>query len=380
MNTKTTHISPWRLLGKTFSSIIFLCSLVAALLLIVSAYSDGFSPAKHSAFPSYLAFLFPLFWIINFCFLTYWLIRRKWRIIVSIIAILLSWPSFNAFFPIHFKKEIPENTIKFLTYNVQHFDLYAPHTEKQANPIIQYILDQDADIVCLQEYAYLYKDGKADIHDDFKEKYPYNRSEDVINVNNYKYNGLACFSKYPIIDAWRIPYFSKYNGSAVFKIDVNGKIVTIVNNHLETNQLTEKDKVEYIDALKDIEKGTGVKTNVVQIADIARKRLGVAFKIRAEQAELVADEINRARDYVIACGDFNDPPNSYTRHVIKGDKLRDAFADTGFGMSHTYNQNKFYFRIDHILYSPNLIPYNCQVDNSVKYSDHYPMTCYFKIK
>ena len=32
-----------------------------------------------------------------------------------------------------------------------------------------------------------------------------------------------------------------------------------------------------------------------------------------------------------------------------------------------------FFRIDHILASPNLKPYRCKVDRSIKQSDHYPI-------
>ncbi|MCD7973797.1 MAG: endonuclease/exonuclease/phosphatase family protein [Candidatus Azobacteroides sp.] len=267
-----------------------------------------------------------------------------------------------------------------MTFNVQHFDLYAPHDSKEKNPIVQYILDHDADIVCLQEYGYLYIDGKPEVHEEFKKKYPYCKTNDIVNVNNYKYHGLACFSKYPITDSWTIPYESENNGSCVYKVDVNGKIITIVNNHLETNRITKKDRAEYAEAFNNIEGARGVKTKVFQLADIARQRLGVAFKIRDGQAKLVKEEIDKSNKYIIACGDLNDPPNSYAAYLIKGNKLRDAFADTGLGFRHTYNENKFYFRIDHIFYSPDLKAYNCMVDNKEKYSDHYPMICYFTFK
>ena len=376
MKNGKNKIAPFfKLIRKAFSSILVVLTLFLGIVLILSAYADRFSPATYSAFPSYVAFLFPAFLMVNLISLLYWLVRRKWPFFIVIVFIAISWPSVNAFFPIHFKQKVPENAIKFVTFNVEHFDLYAPHGEKQKNPIVQYILDMDADIICLQEYAYLYVNGKPDIHEDFKKKYPYYRTDDVINVNNYKYNGLACFSKYPIIEAWRVPYYSQYNGSVVFKIDVNGKIITLINNHLETNRITKNDKEQYAHAL-NVNGVKDAKKKVRELTSITRDRLGVAFKIRAEQAKIVAEEINKASGHIIVCGDLNDPPNSYARYKIKG-KLKDAFADTGFGMSHTYNENKFYFRIDHIFHTPNLKAYNCYVDDDKKYSDHYPMICYF---
>ncbi|MDR2475184.1 MAG: endonuclease/exonuclease/phosphatase family protein [Bacteroidales bacterium] len=363
--------------GKVFASIMFLVTVFFAILSIISAYSDHLSPATYSAFPSYLAFAFPLFLVINMILIIFWIFRKRWFFAIPLAAILAGWPAVSAFFPVHLEQEVPENAIKLLTYNVQHFELYASHKAEIGSPILHYILEQKADIICMQEYAFAYKNGKMQVHQELKEVYPYYSSHDVINVNNVMYNGLAVFSTYPILDAQRINYPSEHNGSVLVKVNVNGKILNIINNHLETNRITEKDRAEYATILGDLDNRNKAKEKILRLASIARNRLGVAFKIRAEQADSVACVIDKLDGYIIACGDFNDPPNSYSHHRIKGDKLRDAFADSGFGMSHTYNENKFYFRIDHILYSPNIKVFNCKVDNQVKYSDHYPMSCYF---
>lgn len=378
MKKRSAIASFWKMIGRAFSSVFFLLTLAFSLITIASAYAAHLSPVKFSAFPAYLAFVFPGFLIITLFFLIGWMIRRKWPFFIPFISLIICWPTINAFFPFHFKTEVPASAIKFMTYNVQYFDLYAPHDKENDNPIIQYILDQDADIVCLQEYAHLYIDGKPALHDELKKKYPYYFLHDITNVNNYKYNGLACLSKYPLLseESRIVPYTTQFNGSVVFKVDVHGKIITIVNNHLETNGVTGKDREEYAHALSDIDE-KGIKSKFIQLTNIARKSYGVAVKTRASQAEFVAKEVDNSSGYIIACGDLNDPPNSYARYTIKGDKLRDAFADTGTGMSHTYNENKFYFRIDHIFHSPNLKAYNCSVDKKAKFSDHYPVFCYF---
>lgn len=58
------------------------------------------------------------------------------------------------YFPFHDRvDDIPkENVLKVLTYNVMGFG-YKGHTEDAPNPIIRYIANSGADIVCLQEYA-----------------------------------------------------------------------------------------------------------------------------------------------------------------------------------------------------------------------------------
>ena len=85
--------------------------------------------------------------------------------------------------------------------------------------------------------------------------------------------------------------------------------------------------------------------------------MGEAFRIRAEQADIIADEIEALQgDYLIVCGDFNDTPISYARRRIQG-QLRDAYVESGKGVGISYNGNMFWFRIDHILHSPNMTAY-----------------------
>ena len=71
----------------------------------------------------------------------------------------------------------------------------------------------------------------------------------------------------------------------------------------------------------------------------------------------------------LACGGV-----LYARTIAQD--LDDAFTQSGRGLGISYNQNRFYFRIDNILTSKNLRAYNCTVDRSIKESDHYPIWCY----
>jgi endonuclease/exonuclease/phosphatase family metal-dependent hydrolase len=101
--------------------------------------------------------------------------------------------------------------------------------------------------------------------------------------------------------------------------------------------------------------------------------------VRAGQAEIVAGEIRKANGYyTIVCGDFNDTPLSYVHRTIQG-PLADAYAESGFGLGISYNQNFFLFRIDHIFHSSSMDAYNCRVDTRVNLSDHYPIYCYLKL-
>ncbi|MDR1337398.1 MAG: endonuclease, partial [Tannerella sp.] len=63
--------------------------------------------------------------------------------------------------------------------------------------------------------------------------------------------------------------------------------------------------------------------------------------------------------------------------TVRG-SLVDSFAESGNGPGVTNNQNFFWFRIDHILHSPNMKSYLTTVDN-IRYSDHYPVWSFLEM-
>lgn len=359
-----------------FKSLFVLVNVLVVVLFIISAYSDRVSPDTILGF-SYLGLAFPVLFILNICFVIYWLFLWEWRfLLIGVCAFLICWGPVSKYFPYHARtKDIPkENVLKVLTYNVMGF-AYKNHSKDSPNKIIQYIADSGADIVCLQEYAA----GKSDNFltnrkvNRALDMYPY-RSLIPINSSGYLNFGIAVFSKYPITNSRRIKYESVSNGSSVHEINVNGKQLTLINNHLESFKLTMEDRSRYKAFIKNLSTDTfdGIKGALEQ-------KLGPAFKIRAKQAEAVAAEIAKAKgDYILVCGDFNDTPISYAHRTIQG-PLVDSFAESGQGMGITYNQNMFWFRIDNILHSPNMKSINCTVDK-IRYSDHYPLWCYLTME
>ena len=81
---------------------------------------------------------------------------------------------------------------------------------------------------------------------------------------------------------------------------------------------------------------------------------------------------------IIVCGDFNDSPVSYTHHRIASCGLTDAFVAAGNGLGRSFNRDAIVVRIDNILHSKHWKAYRCEVDDSNKDSDHYPIACYLK--
>lgn len=352
-------------------------SVTTLLCCIGGAYAYMISPRAGALF-AYLGLLFPYTFVLSIGFLIYWLIIRRWTcFFIGICALLICWKPIMRYVP--FNPDPPEtpreNVLKMLSYNVMGF-AYKDHTADQPNPIISYIANSGADIVCLQEYMVGLPTGKALTETKIKqalEMYPYCHNLPLL-ITRYYTVGLGIFSKYPILRSWKVRYDSAFNGSVVYEIDVDGKHVFVVNNHLESFKLTMGDRTQYADLVSG--------ANIESLDKFLGKfqlKLGSAFRIRGEQAEIVAHEVNALEGrYIIVCGDFNDTPVSYTYHTMRG-WLGDAFEKSGNGPGITYNRNIFRYRIDHILYSPNIEAFDAVVDKS-PFSDHYPVRCTLELK
>lgn len=364
------------LLRGIVRNIIFATNIIAILLLFSSFLSWRVSPLKTNLF-SYLGIAFGFVLLINVAYLFFWILFKKWKLaLVSLVSLVLCHNPITTFFPLNlFPEKPPKNSLKILTYNVEGF-INENKIEDARHPILDYIVETDADIVCLQEYL-VSKTGQSirsqrDVNR-ILNKYPYHSSTALEASGKYHIYGLACFSKYPIEKTQEIVFNSSFNGAAVYIINVNGKRLAVANVHLESNSITAEDKKLYGDFFQNSDQ-----VNLEDVTTNIRTRLGKAYRMRTEQVHKVKNELSKLNvDGTIICGDFNDTPISYVYAQMKKG-LNDAFASTGFGPGITYNEDFFLFRIDNIMHSPNLKSYQAKVDE-VKYSDHYPLTTFLKI-
>ena len=95
---------------------------------------------------------------------------------------------------------------------------------------------------------------------------------------------------------------------------------------------------------------------------------------RQKQVEILTAHVAQSPYPVIICGDFNDPPASYSYRRVRGN-LKDAFVEAGSGRSATYKIGKIAsLRIDNIMYSDFFRAYNYSSPR-VYISDHFPVIC-----
>jgi len=133
---------------KILISTIFAINIVTLFIFLLSSFSDRVSPNTMMLF-AYLGLLFPLIFFINILFAIWWTLLFQWKfLLTNIIVFIVCSGAIFTYFPVHIRtKEVPEDCIKVLTYNVMRFNQYKNHTNEKNNNLISYILDLDADIV-----------------------------------------------------------------------------------------------------------------------------------------------------------------------------------------------------------------------------------------
>lgn len=353
---------------KTIPKLIFITiNFMVIVAMNICAYTSCF-PSQEYAHLSYLGLMFPVFLLADVLFVLFWLIF-KWKLAVfPLVGMLMCAGSVRAYFPLNFPTSPPEGSLKILSYNVMAFGKEYSQ-DRERNPILNYLLESEADILCLQEA----NKGLVDkALGRIMEVYPYHSLE--LRADNY----MLCFSKYPICAIELIDYPTVSNYSFAYQVLVGNDTLLVINNHLESYQLSEEDKADYKSIIKNYKHPArnGSEAKFLELVD----KLAYHDSIRGFQADSVAAYVERhAGQHIIACGDFNASPISYPHYRLTR-QLNDAYTRSGNGPGLSYNRSGMYFRLDHILTSPNISAYGAKVDTSIQESDHYPIFCFVKLK
>ncbi len=222
------------------------------------------------------------------------------------------------------------------------------------NEVLQHLLQQDADVICLQEVD-VYKDARyltlGEMKNVLSTKYPYSYIDFSVYDKRHQF-GTMVWAKYPLINKQSIHYETRGNLSNRCDIVVGKDTIRLFNNHLESYSFT----LEDFDDMDRIE--------------AKWKR---AIPLRNEQARVVRSEIEASPYPVIVVGDFNSVALSYAYwHISRG--LHDAWNTIHpWSWGATFEYRGIGVRIDYILCSDPLIPVDCSVQ-AFHGSDHRPVS------
>lgn len=351
---------------------------------VFSAYGGYFDPAVMPVAAMALMVL-PIALITGVFMLVVDLIFWRKASVLIAAAWLVSLPELLVFFPLNagspdLTEQERDSSFTVLTYNIIHFwNTRSEERDYVLNPTIEYILGTDADIVNIQELE------PADINPNAwrakNEKVRQSQIDRLFERYPYRYVGsyaAALFSKFPIRHEKLPVQVDSMPNINYFKINIRGHEVNFYNVHLKSLNLTDGDKQFYLDLYHKPASERELKEEIKKAKSTLGSKIKRALVARAREARILRQCIDSVSGPVIVAGDFNDVPGCYAVRTIMDGDLHDAYAEAAFGPTITYHENRFYFRIDQILYrGPEIIGIkrgNCP------YSDHYPLLATFTWK
>jgi endonuclease/exonuclease/phosphatase (EEP) superfamily protein YafD len=182
-------------------------------------------------------------------------------------------------------------------------------------------------------------------------------------------HSIAILSKHPFLsDAIHIDYPTRKNHSVACWINCHGDSLLVINNHLESNHLSNKDKDEYTHTITDPNQ-QAIKSSTRLLIN----KLSKAANYRGAQTDSICTIIDHNLNHsTIVCGDLNDTPISYTYQQL-AQRLTSAYREAGTGPGFTYSRRSFPVRIDHLFFTNDWTCTSCRIDHTISTSDHYPL-------
>jgi len=339
---------------------LLIINFFAILALGIASVSVLLSPEK-LWIAAIFGMAYPYLLAINIIFIILWLFIKPRYTLFSIVVILAGYTHIGNYLQIS-GDTTNKKGIRIISYNVKYFmgNLAYPN-EENADHILNYLRQNNADIICLQEV----KLNKRQIFDFQNTRIPdINHMQLAHNSNE---GGLLTMTRYDILHMGEIRF--KNSGNMIIYSDllIDNDTVRVYNCHLQSYMLMPKE-INSIDSI-DFENTTLTKKKYTALG----RKFKIALIKRAEQAATLREHIDECKYPVIVCGDFNDTPVSFTYRTVRG-KLEDSFTQSGKGTANTYNGKLPSFRIDYIFYSSKFRSYNFNV-STLNHSDHYPISC-----
>jgi len=349
---------------RYFALMFLIISIIVMVFTFAGLFGGDVDPVGNTAM-AMLVYILPVLIVLNVLLLIYWLVRRKWwYTAIPIVPILCCIPYMGTLFQLRgeVKDADAQKGVTIATYNVLSFGRET--SGFKAEDILAEMKRQKVDIFCIQEYEDVSGDKKNS--NKYKEYFPY-------MVMGQK--DMVIYSRYPIKESKNLSFgdmeiaeglTKTTNNSAMWaNIDVKGKVIKVINAHLETTGFNRT----LHQAGKMIKQGRKMENNRLVEAIYGNYTHGMT--IRAGQARLVANEVAMSDVPCIVCGDFNDVPYSYTYNTMLGN-LVDGFKECGSGFMYTFREPKKPFRIDYIFHDESMegITYYTK---EITYSDHLPV-------
>lgn len=370
--------------GGWLHKIVFIPAGLVAIGLLVCSLIRYINP-ETLFFPSLFGFAFPVLLLLAMGFTILYLIFLRWECLLFALCLILNYSNTTSLLRGKGKPEPPKSEwiapgrFKIVSYNVRLFNFYGEIPGKKGeikSQLLDYLIDEDADIVCLQEY-YESKDNSFSSGGRFAKAGYRHHTKPAANKNFYY--GNIIYSKYPILREGSLPGMSTFD--VVFAdLLINKDTLRVYNIHLESNRFDKTD-LAFFEALRAASNTSSNKEQ--RYTDGAKRMLGKMKRATVSRSKQVRQiglhsDMN-APSRMLVCGDMNDQPISYAYGRFRQKGFEDAFVKAGNGFGQTYRGYYPSYRIDYLLYKGCLDLLFFDTRN-VSYSDHKPLSAVFSTK
>lgn len=339
-------------------------SMLAGLQ-ILSFLSVVANPAKVWVLAIFGLLFLPLF-VINLLLFLWALKRRSRSFIIPLAALLPSVFFIGGYFqmPSSGRPVEPvegDETVKVVSYNVGRF-LQAhgrdfPEGRRAcADSISRFLMGQDADIICLQEF---YTTDIGRVRQYLSGWLKGYRAEYYFYRSRYGYYGNVTFSRMRARDKGVIHFDNSANLAIYTDYKAGGESFRVYNCHFESYNIS------MTGLLRSIRRRDGGMLRETE----TKVRRGLAQRPR--QVNQVLNHIAGSPVAAFVCGDFNDTPMSYTYYRLSKGR-GDTFRKAGEWFGATFSFLWPLLRIDYVLYPDNFRALSHRTPHK-PYSDHYPV-------
>lgn len=339
-------------------------SMLAGLQ-ILSFLSVVANPAKVWILAIFGLLFLPLF-VINLLLFLWALKRRSRSFIIPLAALLPSVFFIGGYFqmpssgrPVEPVEE--DETVKVVSYNVGRF-LQAhgrdfPEGRRAcADSISRFLMGQDADIICLQEF---YTTDIGRVRQYLSGWLKGYRAEYYFYRSRYGYYGNVTFSRLRARNKGVIHFDNSANLAIYTDYKAGGESFRVYNCHFESYNIS------MTGLLRSIRRRDGGMLRETE----TKVRRGLAQRPR--QVSQVLNHIAGSPVAAFVCGDFNDTPMSYTYYRLSKGR-GDTFRKAGEWFGATFSFLWPLLRIDYVLYPDNFRALSHRTPHK-PYSDHYPV-------
>lgn len=376
--------------GKKKYGVWYILGLLPAVVVATGlslSFAARFTNPSALFFPALAGLSFPVWLLLGGILVILYVLLLRKRSVLLLICIILNYSNIEASLRGQGKPEPPvrnwmaADRFKLLSYNVRLFDFYGEisgnnNRERQSikQQLLAYIKDQDADIVCLQEY-YESKDHSFSVTP-FLRGADYRYFTDPAANRNFRY-GNVIYAKFPLLRQGSVADLSRFD--VVFADLLLGKdTLRIYNIHLESNRFDQTDKA-FVEALTAAA-SSGNEKNYLHGSRRLLGKMKRATSRRSAQVQKILHhaQTSGAPSRIIICGDMNDQPVSYAYGEFRRKGFSDAFVEAGSGFGQSYRGFYPSYRIDYMFFKGRLHPMYFDTRNA-DYSDHRPLTAVFSL-